>query len=119
MAELVGACGLDCAGCLCYQATQVHDRATLAHLARQASPESGQAPLSASEMVCDGCLTAGRASSFCRQCAVRRCCQQRALESCAECDDFLCEKLVSVLAPLPAARLQLEEMRAFLVCVER
>ena len=29
-------------------------------------------------------------------CEIRRCCRERSLETCAECDDYVCEELEKV-----------------------
>jgi hypothetical protein len=45
---------------------------------------------------CDGCRTEGRLAD--QQCQARPCALSRGVESCAFCEDFLCEKVTSLLS---------------------
>jgi hypothetical protein len=61
---------------------------------------------------CDGCRTdEGRLFSACQDCAIRNCAEQRGLESCAYCDEYVCEKLEAFFVSEPAAKARLDEMR--------
>jgi hypothetical protein len=61
---------------------------------------------------CDGCWTdEGRLFSACKGCAIRKCARRRGLESCAFCDEYVCERLEAFFASEPSARTRLDEMR--------
>lgn len=44
---------------------------------------------------CDGCLENGRLAD--KSCRARPCAVERNLENCAQCDDFICDKLKPLL----------------------
>ena len=98
--EIVPPCGLYCGVCRMYQATQAGDLTTLERLARiyaHRLPEL--APLSAADLLCDGCLSARR-SVFCRECSIRECAQTKALQGCHECGDFPCALIDAFPVPV-------------------
>jgi hypothetical protein len=85
-------CGLDCAECPAYIATQAGDEARLAETATQWS--SDDYPVSAAEVPCDGCVQqGGRLFKWCRDCPIRACCIEKGYVNCAYCDDLPCDKL--------------------------
>jgi hypothetical protein len=90
---MVAYCGLDCAECPAYLATQAGDEARFAETARKWS--SDDYPVSAAEVPCDGCAQqGGRLFKWCLTCAIRACCIQKGYASCAYCDDLPCDKVV-------------------------
>lgn len=113
MEKMISYCGLDCAACPVYRATQNNDDAERAKVAAMWS-KLFKFEFKPEHINCDGCLnTGGRLFGHCSNCQVRLCGMDRKVENCAHCDDYLCGKLQGMLAmiPNPAARQNLEEIR--------
>jgi hypothetical protein len=108
MPAIVAPCGLSCSTCPAYLATRQNDDAARARLAAQYTTPAY--PLTPADVNCDGCPAPDeRVMSFCRGCDIRRCGQERAVTSCALCDDYPCAKLAKIE---PEARAKLAEIRA-------
>ncbi|MBP7583425.1 MAG: DUF3795 domain-containing protein [Spirochaetes bacterium] len=113
MERMISYCGLDCAACPVYRATQKDDDAKRAKVAGAWSRLFGY-EFKIADINCDGCAkTDGRLFGHCTRCAVRQCGMEKRLENCAHCGDYACEKLTGLLAtiPNPAAKENLEEIR--------
>ena len=104
-------CGLDCAQCEAYQATQSNDRSGLEKLAEKWRKEFNSPEITADGLLCDGCRTGGRTIVYCQQCGIRKCAIERNLATCAVCTDYACEKLEGFLKDAPKARVNLEALR--------
>ena len=88
--EHVAPCGLYCGVCLFRRATEENDLAFLERFAKMAGRQlPAIAGLPATELLCDGCLSARR-MPYCRECAIRDCTQRKGLPGCHECADFPC-----------------------------
>lgn len=110
---MIAYCGLDCAQCQAYLATQNNDDEMRVTLAQKWS--SPQWTLKPEDIVCYGCNTPGKASlAFCAFCEVRKCAISRQLNNCACCDDYGCEKLAQHWAHLEggASKTNLDRIRA-------
>ncbi len=110
MTQLFAFCGLDCAGCPAYIATQADDQAAkeqvLAQWRTQFGPDMGM-----EAVTCDGCTGSGRHGGYCGACPVRACGVERGVANCAHCPDYGCEKLEAFLQMAPPARENLEAIR--------
>jgi hypothetical protein len=111
MATLIAACGLDCAKCDSFIATQANDQAALITLAEKWVKEYNAPGLTAANVQCDGCMTEGRKIGHCSECQIRLCAIERGLANCAVCPDYACEKLSVFLQQVPPARANLEALR--------
>jgi hypothetical protein len=111
MATLIAACGLDCAKCDAYIATQANDQTALAALAEKWIKEYNAPGLTAAVVQCDGCMAEGRKIGHCSECQIRLCAIERALPNCAACPDYACEQLTDFLQQVPQARANLEAVR--------
>jgi Protein of unknown function (DUF3795) len=111
MTTLIGACGLDCSQCEAYLATQAEDWTALAAVAEKWTREYNAPGLTAENVQCDGCMTAGRKVGHCGECQMRLCALERGLANCAVCPDYACEKLQHFLAAVPQAKTNLEALR--------
>ncbi len=90
--SIIAYCGLDCAECPAYLATQAGDEARMAETAAKWSSDGY--PVSAAEVRCDGCVQQGeRLFKWCLTCAIRACCIQNSYASCAYCSDLPCDKV--------------------------
>jgi hypothetical protein len=116
MSGVIAYCGLVCQMCPIYLATRVESqeerermRSEIAQLCRE---QYGMAYRPQDITDCDGCRTEGsRLFPACGECAIRKCARQRGLQSCACCDEYVCERLEAFFATEPVARTRLEEMR--------
>jgi hypothetical protein len=111
MLTMIAACGLDCAQCDAYIATQANDRAALAAVAEKWTKEYNAPGLTADNVQCDGCMLEGRKIGHCSECQIRLCALERGLATCAVCPDYACEKLQGFLAVVPQAKANLEAIR--------
>ncbi|TAL39827.1 MAG: DUF3795 domain-containing protein [Spirochaetes bacterium] len=110
---MIAMCGLDCAACPVYRATQKNDDEKRAKVAELWSKMFGR-PFTIDEINCDGCLS-GSDTLFghCKSCVVRLCGMEKGHDTCAACADYSCAKLDGLLSfiPNPAARQNLEARR--------
>jgi hypothetical protein len=111
MATLIAACGLDCAKCDAYIATQAKDMTALATLADKWIQEYSAPGLTAENVQCDGCMLEGRKIGHCSECKIRLCALERNLPTCAACPDYACQQLEGFLQQVPQARANLEALR--------
>jgi len=111
MTTLIAACGLDCAQCEAYLATQAGDLLVLEQLAVKWSQQFNAPGLSAEAIQCDGCLLPGRKIGHCAECGLRLCVLERQLPNCAACPDYPCEQLTGFLQSAPQAKANLEALR--------
>jgi len=113
MAKMISACGLDCAACDAYIATQAGDAAAVARVAEQWSKQFG-ADIPAEAAWCDGCIPGGeRQCGHMPECEIRACVVEKGFENCAGCADYACDTLQKFFA-MPgteAARATLESLR--------
>ncbi len=112
MGSIVAPCGLDCAECEAYKATQANDAEEIARVAAQWEKEYGaKIPLEA--VWCDSCLSPGdRKCGHCSECDIRACVVGKGLDNCAGCDDYGCEKISRFFGSVPSAKERLDAIRA-------
>jgi len=111
MAELWGACGLNCGACPAYVATQADDAGKIEEIAGQWSEQYG-ADVKPEHVWCDGCMTAGeRKCGHCAECEIRACVADRGLATCAGCGDYACDKLTGFFEMCSDAKKTLDALR--------
>jgi len=112
MPDLIAFCGLDCAKCEAYQATQADDLAWKQRVVDQWKAEYN-AQVDIAGVTCDGCTAiSGRWGAHCYDCDIRLCGLERGVTNCAACPDYACEKLESFFGFAPDARANLELLRS-------
>jgi hypothetical protein len=90
--DLVAVCGLYCGACPMYIATQNNDEEKQKALLEQLS--SGPMKLKMEDILCDGCIGGGMVASFCRNCAMRACANNKQdVTRCSDCQDFPCSRV--------------------------
>ena len=110
MSDLIAYCGLDCAKCDAYQATQDDDIELKKKTAERWSKELDTA-FSIDDITCDGCKSE-RVSGWClRICKIRPCAENKGISTCASCSEYTCDELDRFLSTEPAARSTLAELR--------
>jgi hypothetical protein len=108
--QLLAYCGIDCATCPAYIATQVNDIEKLTALAGEWFDGATDHTI----ILCDGCTSDGHIMKWCAECPTRACAVERHLENCAHCNDYGCEKLLKVFEMSDEPRKNLERIRATL-----
>ena len=106
--QMLSFCGIDCAACPAYLATQANDIEKLTTLAGQWFEGATDYTI----MLCDGCKGAGHTMKWCAECSIRACAIERELENCAYCDEYGCQKLLKVFEMSAEPRKNLEQIRA-------
>jgi hypothetical protein len=92
MNTMIAFCGLNCAACEAYLATQANDLAAQQRVLAK--------------------WRHGRAGGYCSQCPIRACGVERKVTNCAYCADYsTCEKLAGFFTQAPAAKTTLDEIR--------
>jgi hypothetical protein len=116
MDELLSYCGLVCNTCPIYIATreinkdeQIKKRIEIAKACReQYGMNYGLSDITD----CDGCsVGGGRLFSGCNDCAIRTCAKQKAVENCAYCSEYICQRLESFFVHDSAAKTRLDKVR--------
>ncbi len=113
---LIAYCGLNCAECEAYKASQADDLEWKTRVASQWQAEFNLPPIDPISITCDGCRTPnGRTCVFCGECPVRACGLEMGVQTCAHCGEYeTCTELNDFLKGAPQAKTNLEEIRRFL-----
>jgi hypothetical protein len=112
MTTLIAPCGLDCAQCEAYRHTQASDLNALEALVAKWKVEFDAPDMTIKDVTCDGCLAvSGRVGGYCTMCEIRKCAVEQSLATCAECEDYACEKLTGFWKQAPHAQANLEVLR--------
>jgi len=111
MEKMIAKCGLVCTECEGFIATQENDIKKLQEIANMWSEKTGKEIL-IENLLCDGCLSAaGRLSGYCSICKIRKCAEEKNLDNCAICADYICSDLAGFLNQAPKAKENLENIR--------
>jgi hypothetical protein len=111
MYEMIAWCGLDCARCPAYLASRADDMERLSAVAQRWSEDFGM-EIRAEQILCEGCKSGtGRKNDFCAVCAVSKCARDKGVETCAHCDDYACDILVTCPGYLAEGKVGLERIR--------
>jgi hypothetical protein len=92
MDEMIGYCGYDCNLC----AARSDDPKVRQRLVEGWRKIFGHEQYTVDNVKCDGCRAGARLADT--QCEVRPCAIEKGVESCAVCDEFVCEKVGKLLA---------------------
>ncbi len=114
MAEnMIAYCGLDCAACDGYLATQANDPQALERVAALWRVQHNAPNMTPEYCICDGChSTTGRLSGHCPECDIRTCAIERSVANCAHCPDYGCARITRFMGFVPQAKATLEAIRA-------
>ena len=87
MGKMVAYCGLDCAGCDAYKATQNNDQALREKVAAEWT-EGYKFTFTPDMINCTSCKGNGVQVGYCSECEAHKCASEKAVENCGACDDF-------------------------------
>lgn len=105
-------CGLDCAACEAYQATQAGDAAAQRRVVDQWREQYHAPDMPIEAATCDGCASDGRHGGYTPMCPVRACARQRQMPTCAHCGEYsACSTLSAFLDQAACLREKLEAIR--------
>jgi hypothetical protein len=90
--EMIGYCGYNCHLC----AARSDDIEVRQKLVDGWRSIFGHQHYTAENVHCDGCLSDGKIADL--QCKARPCARERGLESCTQCEEFVCDKVGHLLA---------------------
>ncbi len=112
MDKQIGICGLTCTACPAFIATQNKDVEAMSKVAEQWSVEY-DTQLTPADCWCNGCHSeSGPWMAHCSVCKIRACGNEKAVENCAHCDEYACDKLTEFFSFVPDAKTLLDEIRA-------
>jgi hypothetical protein len=116
MSELLSYCGLVCSTCPIYLVTREVDKEEQkrkrTEIAKLCKEQYGMNYELSDITDCDGCCTEnGRLFSGYLDCAIRKCAKEKAIENCAYCSEYVCQKLASFFVHDSAAKIRLDEVK--------
>jgi hypothetical protein len=110
MSEIIAYCGLDCAKCDAFTATQANDLERKKEMAKRWT-EGLNVGFKPEDIDCTGCMS-DKISGWCTKvCKIRPCAEARKVKTCAHCEDYPCTRLEQFLSDEPKAARTLEEIR--------
>lgn len=104
-------CGLNCSKCEAYLATQENNDEKRAKTAETWS-KMYHAEITPAQINCTGCKSDEIKFFHCDRCDIRQCCLTNGVENCAECKDYICDRLAAFIKLAPEAGNALEALRS-------
>ena len=112
MEKMIAFCGLECHQCGAFIAALENDDQKRREVAELWSKEHN-ADIQPKDIHCVGCTSdEGILFQYCQQCEIRICGKTRAIENCAHCDEYACDKLEAFFTMVPEAKLRLDTLRS-------
>lgn len=113
MDAMIAFCGINCANCDAYQATQRNDEAEMERVAANWRKEYSNPTITAAYVTCDGCTNLqGRAGGHCVECDIRACGIEHQVANCAHCARYDgCDKVARFFSHAPGCKATLDEIR--------
>jgi len=108
---MIGYCGLDCAQCEAFIATQNDDDELRAKVAEKWA-KLNNVPIKPEHINCTGCQSVGVKTYYCDQlCEIRKCATEKRVSTCADCADYPCSTLGEIFRSAPQAKARLDELK--------
>jgi hypothetical protein len=112
MEEMVSFCGLLCNECGAFIATKNNDDKKRKEVAELWHKEFN-VEIKLEEINCSGCLSDSEPLfKHCKVCEVRKCGKEKAIENCAHCDEYACEKLEKIFQMASETKKRLDKIRS-------
>lgn len=93
MEKMIGCCGIDCSKCDAFLAKKEnYGTEKRQEIAEKWAKEYGGSP-KAEDIACDGCTSEGEHFKHCRVCGIRLCGRGKGVKTCAQCNEYPCQKL--------------------------
>ena len=96
--ELLAPCGLYCGVCSIYIAHRDDNQKFKQLLMKVYKPFVKDA----NDIACTGCLSDGIVFPVCQVCSIKKCCKEKNIEGCHQCDDFPCKFIENF--PIPVGK---------------
>ncbi|MCL2066945.1 MAG: DUF3795 domain-containing protein [Treponema sp.] len=101
MEKLIAYCGLDCAECAAYKATQNNDQALREKTAAEWSQAHGF-NFTPDMINCTSCRGTGVKIGHCTACEIRKCASEKNLINCGTCGDYkTCKTINDFISQVP------------------
>lgn len=108
--ELRAYCGIDCATCPAYVATQNDDTGLREKTAKEWS-KMLNLDLCPEQINCHGCKS-DLLFKYCQACKIKECSTKKGHELCGYCEEYSCERLDKFLEHLPEERKYLNKVNS-------
>jgi hypothetical protein len=108
---MIAYCGLNCARCDAYMATQEDSHARREKTAQKWA-KMYKADIKPEQINCEGCKSNGVKFFHCNVCDIRQCCLSKNVDHCAACQDYVCDTLAKFIQMAPEAGRALERLRS-------
>ncbi len=96
--ELLAPCGLWCGVCSIYIA---HENNNL-KFKEKLLPVYKAFAKTVDDIACTGCLSEGTVFPVCQACAIKKCCKDKNIKGCYQCDEFPCKYIDNF--PIPVGK---------------
>jgi len=114
----VGYCGLDCEACPVFIARATNDDELRVKTAKEWSElyaeYLGKDSLKPADMNCNGCHSENAVFIGCRSCPIRKCCQEKGIGNCANCNEYKSCEMIKGFFSVPShekAKVNLDRIR--------
>ena len=110
MEKLIAYCGLDCAACDAYKATQNNDEALRQKVAAEWT-KAYNFSFTPEMINCNSCRGDGAKIGHCSECEMRKCASGKGLVNCGACGEFkTCKTINDFIAIVPDAKANLAQL---------
>ncbi len=111
MTKMIAYCGLNCAECPAFIATQKDDDNKRKKVALEWQKRFN-INIKPQEINCDGCTSQSiRLINFCQRNKIRLCAIENQVQNCAYCPAYACEKLIEFFKWVPECKIILDDIK--------
>jgi len=111
MEKMIAFCGIVCTECPAFLATKNDDDNERKKIAEMWS-EQYNSDIKPEDINCEGCLSDGeKVFNYCRVCEIRKCGQEKSVQNCAYCVEYVCEKLDKFFNIAPDCKTTLDAIK--------
>ena len=111
MEKMIALCGIVCTECPAFLATKNDDDNERKKIAEMWSKQY-HSDIKPEDINCEGCLSdGGKVFNYCRVCEIRKCGQEKSVQNCAYCVEYVCEKLDNFFKIAPDCKTTLDAIK--------